>query len=104
MVSTRPESSISLRTLALAASSAPLALAQLTNSTTAAPTATTAAASTVVSDGVTFLNPTGYSTKTYNASGAYTTYLPNNVFDDERLNFLWDQVRLATLSSIELSN
>lgn len=48
--------------------------------------------SAVVTDGITVNNLAGYSTKTYNASGAYSTYLPNNDFSDERLNFLWDQV------------
>ena len=68
---------------------------------TAAATKTKATASTIATDGITLVNPTGYSTKTYNASGAYSTYLPNNDFSDERLNFLWDQVfRTTTLLSV----
>lgn len=56
--------------------------AQVTNQTGSQPTVTGAA---------TFVDPSGFSTKSYNASAASTT-LANDDFSNERLNFLWDQV------------
>lgn len=53
--------------------------------------ATTAASSATVTSGLSFVNPSGYSTQTYNESAA-TTHLPNDDYSDERLNFLWAQV------------
>jgi hypothetical protein len=45
---------------------------------------------------ITFTNPSGsgynWSTKTYNATGYFSTNLPNTDYSDEALNFLWDQV------------
>ena len=49
-------------------------------------------ASVTVPVGYSFMNPSGYSTTSFNASAA-TTNLPNIDYSDEQLNFLWDQVR-----------
>jgi hypothetical protein len=59
--------------------------------------ATSAASNATVTSGLTFANPSGYSTQTYNESAA-TTNLPNNDYSDERLNFLWAQASLTLIS------
>ncbi len=43
------------------------------------------------SGSVTFANPSGYSTKSFNQSAA-STHLPNDDYSNEQLAFLWDQV------------